>query len=372
MAQINIAKIKLRRGTDAQRLTVVLDQGEITYSQDGQRIYVGDGVKIGGLHVASKIHSPITTQNGLTAVNAEKNDVCYADGTLYQLSGSDSSSLSGWMSINSFSVDETTTVITGSNTITVASSGINADHLDPSTFAGGVENDGTNVRVLHDGSFDTSTEVLKISNAGVTEFHISSDALTGVIGGGSGGKINLNYDSTYFVENSAGELSLTDSPSFGFDEISPDLIGRGLYLDSFNKTLNSNISDIDELQGGLSKNSEGVIGLSTPFSEAIDGSPFNNMTVDVHGRISSLTTAITDTLSATSSSNSATTLLGSPDQQNEGFPIANITEITGLSSNGITTETVYLSSSGFITFSGDLSASSGKNVPRFAIPIYTF
>jgi len=371
MAQINIAKIKLRRGTDAQRITVVLDQGEIAYSQDGQRLYVGNGVTLGGVHVSNKIHTPISSYNTLSALNAEKNDVCYADGTLYQLVGTDPTILGDWQSINSFNVNDDTLTMTGSNTITVAPSGIDATHLDPNAFTGGLENDGSNVKINHDSSFDTTSEVLTIANAGVNEFNISSNSLSGVVVGGSGEKIALNYDTTYFTENSSGELTLSDSPSFGFDEISSDLVGRGLYLDTFDRTLNSNVSDIN-VDLGLSTDLNGVIGLESLYLETQNSEPFNAMSVDVHGSITSLSTAITDTLSAISDSNGAKTLLGTPDQQSEGFPISDITEITGLSSNGLTTETVYLSSAGFITFSGELSAESGKNVPRFAIPIYTF
>ncbi len=36
------------------------------------------------------------------------------------------------------------------------------------------------------------------------------------LGGGGGDKIVLNYDSTYFEINSASELTLTNTPSFGY------------------------------------------------------------------------------------------------------------------------------------------------------------
>ena len=39
MADIKIAKIKIRRGLDADRKTVIFDQGEPVYSQDTDRLY---------------------------------------------------------------------------------------------------------------------------------------------------------------------------------------------------------------------------------------------------------------------------------------------------------------------------------------------
>ena len=41
--------IKVRRGLDADRLTVVFEQGEIAWTTDTQQFYVGDGVTLGGI-----------------------------------------------------------------------------------------------------------------------------------------------------------------------------------------------------------------------------------------------------------------------------------------------------------------------------------
>jgi len=48
MANISIVKLKVRRGSDAQRKTIVLDQGEIGYTLDTRRLFVGDGSTFGG------------------------------------------------------------------------------------------------------------------------------------------------------------------------------------------------------------------------------------------------------------------------------------------------------------------------------------
>jgi hypothetical protein len=41
----------LRRGTDAQRQTITFEQGEVIYTTDTQKLYVGDGVTLGGKHM---------------------------------------------------------------------------------------------------------------------------------------------------------------------------------------------------------------------------------------------------------------------------------------------------------------------------------
>ena len=43
MADIKKARIFLRRGTDASRLGTELCEGELGYSTDGTRVFVGDG-----------------------------------------------------------------------------------------------------------------------------------------------------------------------------------------------------------------------------------------------------------------------------------------------------------------------------------------
>jgi hypothetical protein len=48
MAEVKKARIFLRRGTDASRKTTTLCEGELGYSTDAFRVFVGDGVQAGG------------------------------------------------------------------------------------------------------------------------------------------------------------------------------------------------------------------------------------------------------------------------------------------------------------------------------------
>ena len=40
--------IKIRRGTNAQRLSIVLEDGELGYTTDTKKVYIGDGTTTGG------------------------------------------------------------------------------------------------------------------------------------------------------------------------------------------------------------------------------------------------------------------------------------------------------------------------------------
>jgi hypothetical protein len=47
--------LRLRRGTDAQRQTVTLDQGELVYTTDTLKVFVGDGVTSGGNNIGKAL-----------------------------------------------------------------------------------------------------------------------------------------------------------------------------------------------------------------------------------------------------------------------------------------------------------------------------
>jgi hypothetical protein len=43
--------LRIRRGTDAQRLTLTFDQGEVVYTTDTKKVYIGDGITAGGTNI---------------------------------------------------------------------------------------------------------------------------------------------------------------------------------------------------------------------------------------------------------------------------------------------------------------------------------
>lgn len=61
--------LRLRRGTDAQRLTITPLAGELIYTTDTKRLFVGDGVTEGGNAVDSNIDLSTQSINSLSDVN---------------------------------------------------------------------------------------------------------------------------------------------------------------------------------------------------------------------------------------------------------------------------------------------------------------
>ena len=56
MANVSIVKVKVRRGTDAQRQQITLDQGELGFTTDYNRLFIGDGATVGGISPAIKYY----------------------------------------------------------------------------------------------------------------------------------------------------------------------------------------------------------------------------------------------------------------------------------------------------------------------------
>lgn len=91
MASISIVKIKVRRGTDAERKLVRFDLGELVFTTDAlsKRLFVGDGSVYGGKPVASKYYQGSTSS--LTDLQyAQIGDIILNtdDSRLYALTGS--------------------------------------------------------------------------------------------------------------------------------------------------------------------------------------------------------------------------------------------------------------------------------------------
>ena len=79
MPDITIVKIKVRRGSDDQRKQLVLDQGELGYTIDTKRLFVGDGSVTGGSVVGNKNFGIFNLESGLGTVDgAQRGDIGYA------------------------------------------------------------------------------------------------------------------------------------------------------------------------------------------------------------------------------------------------------------------------------------------------------
>lgn len=150
--------LQIRRGTDASRQTVTPAEGELVYSTDTKRVYVGDGVTAGGVAVGSG-----SSGSGATySISAET----VTGGANLRLTGSDASTDDVKLAAGS----NVTITRTDANTITIAST---------ASGSGGATNlDGLTDVVL---TSPTQGQVLKYNGAN----WVNDTDATGS-GGGSG------------------------------------------------------------------------------------------------------------------------------------------------------------------------------------------
>jgi hypothetical protein len=229
MADIRISKIKLRRGTNTQRKQVILDQGELVYTTDTKRLYVGNGVLSGGESPASVVHLPTSTYNSLSTIVAERGDLVYANSKFYQLTGTNYAAISGWADVslkvsNQFSYNS-------SNTLTLASSSVSAANLKPETVSNGIKIENHILQTnFNTKSLEISAFKLSLKAGGIDEREVNSTSFGNGISGGSGNKISLAVNSQYlFFDN--GVLSLTSIPvSSNITPLSAD--ETTLYIDN--------------------------------------------------------------------------------------------------------------------------------------------
>jgi hypothetical protein len=94
MIDRRIGKIKIRRGTDSQRTSIVFPEGELLYTTDKNRVYIGDGTTSGGVFISNKNH--ISTTIETLPYNALYGDIIHnrSDSTTYIVGSADDGSLS--------------------------------------------------------------------------------------------------------------------------------------------------------------------------------------------------------------------------------------------------------------------------------------
>ena len=126
MPDIKIVKQKVRRGLESQRILITLDQGELGYTTDSKRLFVGDGSIIGGTVVGSRNFTPITSNK--TGLQAYVGDIVVENSLMWQLTASNSAALSSWSYVGP-AIDGITINFTGSNALQIANGGVSAIKL---------------------------------------------------------------------------------------------------------------------------------------------------------------------------------------------------------------------------------------------------
>lgn len=264
MPNIRIVKFKIRRGTEAERKQVVLEQAELGYTVDTRRLFVGNGVLSGGEVVGSKIHSVLDSSDTRNLVNnAYQNDLVYENNFLYQLTGTDYSQLTSWGFIGS-QVDNSSIEYDGDRKLSIkdegvltsmySTSSITVDKLNSNVLyaSGGLAynvSDGLSANIDNNIFEITSSNKITVKTDGlsaeqlsdnsVTENQINSTALSKGLVGGSGSSLSARLDNDTLAFNSNDEIAVNTVYGSNINLGTGMEIGPDDTLTHFIQTLNS-------------------------------------------------------------------------------------------------------------------------------------
>ena len=170
-----LLKLLVRRGIDIDRKNVVLSEGELGYTTDTKRLYIGDGQTAGGVLVGgNRVLSP--TNNILSLTDIVEGDIVYSpsDGKLYRFKGGVNDALSDWEIIGSnYNAGDSTIVING-NKITVGE--LSAGNIHPDALGKSLALD--------------NTGRITLSSSNITIDNITSSASDGYLS--LPGKLKIN------------------------------------------------------------------------------------------------------------------------------------------------------------------------------------
>jgi hypothetical protein len=340
MPNIEIAKLKTRRGTNNQRKRVIFDQGEIVSTVDTNRLFLGTGTLSGGVVIGSKVHQPITNYSSLSNIAAEVGDLAYANNIFYQLTASPPSNINNWMSTG-IKLDSGLFSYDSDNTLRLNLSSLSAVHINPLTVSNGIKISGGILQSnFNTKSLEISSYQLSLKANGIDERELNSTTFGYGISGGSGTKVVLDVNPSQFRFN-GDTLNLTNSTSISAVDNSSLILSSGV----------------------ISVNNNGASG----------SYQWPRIVVDTFGRVTTAESSILDVLTGNaslSSYNRNNSLSAIYNGDSMGLSSIAITRFTALSSDG--TSIIHLSSAGFITFEGGTTTRSGTSVGRFAIPIYRY
>jgi len=141
-----LLKLLIRRGSNTERLNVVLSEGELGYTVDTRRLFVGDGVTTGAYPISLFLYFG-TGHPSAWAAAAEVGDVAYDEiaGGIYRMTSKPYSTPSNWMLFTgplANRVDGETLQLNASTGV-MSVNVLSAAQLDPELAGRGIEFNGT-------------------------------------------------------------------------------------------------------------------------------------------------------------------------------------------------------------------------------------
>jgi len=318
--------LRIRRGTDAQRQTLTFDQGEVVYTTDTKKVYIGDGITAGGVNVLANSAGEGVTFNPTTQafdfstnnLNLTTSAVSEGANKYFTTQRAQDAAASLFTNVGSPATTGTVagTVATGTVTLLATPSPLLEQGEKFSvigTGGGGLTAGGTFYVISNIGTSVVLANSLANAMSSTAITTLSTASLTGTTY--SSGGINVGITFTYdpvthtVTANSSGVTSVVS-------DTSPSL-GGNLTLNSRNITGTGNIDIVGSVKattglgGNLPLNSFNINGTgnidivgSVKATTGLGGNlPLNSFSINGTGGIN-----ITGTVTATTLSTSTLTL----------------------------------------------------------------
>ena len=318
--------LRIRRGTDAQRQTLTFDQGEVVYTTDTKKVYIGDGVTAGGVNILANSAGQGVTFNPTTQtfdfstnnLNLTTSAVSEGANKYFTTQRAQDAAASLFTNVGSPTTTGTVTgtVATGTVTLLATPSPLleQGEKFTVSGTGGGGLTAGGNYYVVSNiGTSVVLANSLANAMAGTAITTLSTASLTGTTfsSGGTNTGITFVYDSITHT------MSAT---STGVTSVSTDTnpsLGGNLSLNSRNITGTGNVDIVGTIKattglgGNLPLNSYNINGTGNldivgtiKATTGLGGNlPLNSYNINGTGGIS-----ITGTISATTVSTSTLTM----------------------------------------------------------------
>ena len=148
-----IIKLIVRNGSDEERQGIVLAEGELGYTVDTKRLFVGDGVTPGGVSVSNRFLG--STTNILDpSLSPNINDIVFKSDTneLFRLQSAGGTSLSDWQLLSgpTLNVVDNATLSANSTTGELFVNLISGTNLDDSIFSSNIVRSGNSIALAED------------------------------------------------------------------------------------------------------------------------------------------------------------------------------------------------------------------------------
>lgn len=128
--QNTLLKLIVRQGSDNDRKYILLDSGELGFTTDGDRLFIGDGSTYGGTVVGNKYLGEGDPTSAYPY--AQPGDLVFSNNTLYKFNGIAYTDLNNWKPVgviytagNSIEIDSAT------NTLKLSGNGISTNRIIP-------------------------------------------------------------------------------------------------------------------------------------------------------------------------------------------------------------------------------------------------